>query len=161
MTCNNMWSCHNTRTFSLPTALVNVNMGANGKINTRLSPHVDGPDGRAVRCHLAVLAKGWRDRTVGRRRRSGDSSRVSKGRIERREETHAHSWFVHAFGWRTADFATDGWRPSIRMCFVVDWGGVGAILFRWELISSLSAHACKILAQSDGRLERSTFQIDK
>ena len=55
-----------------------------------LQAHVDGPDGRAVRCHLAVLAKGWRDRTVGRRR-SGDSSRVSKGRIERREETHAHS----------------------------------------------------------------------
>ena len=38
MTCNNMWWCHNTRTFSLPTALVNVNMGANGKTNTRLSP---------------------------------------------------------------------------------------------------------------------------
>ena len=38
MTCNNVWCCHNNRRFGLPTALVNVNMVANGKINSRLSP---------------------------------------------------------------------------------------------------------------------------
>ena len=38
MTCNNVWCCHNNRRFGLPTALVNVNMVAYGKINSRLSP---------------------------------------------------------------------------------------------------------------------------
>ena len=40
------------------------------------------------------------------------------------------------------------------MGFVLDWGGVGPIFFRWEPFSSLSAHACKIWARSDGRFER-------
>ena len=50
-----MWWCHNTRTFSLPTALVNVNMVANGKINTRLSPLAMARDGEVIQrqhfCH--------------------------------------------------------------------------------------------------------------
>ena len=43
MTCNNVRCCYNTRRFSLPTALVNVNMVAYGKINTRLSPPGEEP----------------------------------------------------------------------------------------------------------------------
>ena len=47
------------------------------------------------------------------------------------------------------------------MGFVIDWGGVGPIFFRWEPFSSLSAHACKIWTRSDGRFEKIAFQLYK
>ena len=40
---------------------------------------------------------------------------------------------------------------------LLEWGGVGQIMFRWEPVSSLSAHACHIWARSDGRVEKSVF----
>ena len=85
-----------------------------------------------------------------RRQNSGDSSRVTKRRIERRM--------------RIADLSRPDDRPSddrhsIRMGFVLDWGRVGAIFFRREPFSSLSAHACKIWARSDGRFEKSVLQV--
>ena len=38
--------------------------------------------------------------------------------------------------------------------------GVGWVnFFRWELISPISAHACKIWERSDGRFEKTAFQV--
>ena len=58
-------------------------------------------------------------------------------------------WFVHIH--RYSGHRFEG--VSIRM----GWGGW--IFFRWEPVSSLSAHACQILALSDGRVEKIVFQV--
>ena len=54
---------------------------------------------------------------------------------------------------RPAAFDTNG--------FLSEWGRVGPIFFSCEPISSLSAHACKIWAQSDRRFEKIAFQLYK